>query len=192
MIHLAGTTQLSFLFPAPVPEALAFYGALLGRLTDFLPHISLVQRAGPDAFRMSYRACELGAYSVHISCDVAIERDLQARQIRVVARPLPHPVAAQAGLNATTATGTYRSTSTFFAHEHGCRVEFDLALSGDLPTPYSLRIVPGSVRDALAQTIARRRIHEIAGGFISATRAHFLSQQPSFGASALISATAMP
>lgn len=191
MIHLAGATRLSFLFPAPVPAALAFYGERIERLTDYLPHISLARRAGPGAFRMCYHACELGAYSVHIFCDVAIEKDILGRQIRVVSRPLPHPVRARAGWSSTTASGVYCSTSTFLPHENGTRVEFALSLAGDLPTPHSMRVMPGGVRDAIAQTIARRRIHEIAGGFINATRAEYVAQQAPAGPLALTPATVL-
>ena len=178
MIRLAGATRLSFLFPAPVPAALEFYGQLVSRLTDYLPHISLTRQAGPAAFRMCYQAVELGAYTVHIYCDVAIEQDMERRQIRVLSRPLPDPVRARAGFNATTASGVYHSTSTFYPHEDGTRVDFALALSGDLPTPYSMRIMPGGVCDAIAQSIARRRIQEIARGFIYATRADYQAQPP--------------
>lgn len=162
-MKLAGTTRLSFNFPAQRPLAIAYYRNL-SRLVAFLPHISLVKAYTPDHFRMLYSANEFGAYDIRVLCDVEISvADNMVRLRPSDARPR---IKSRRGLYTTTGKGVYASDSIF--HERGDEtlIEFALQLKADLPTPTSMRMMPGRMADKLANSIAERRIHEIAAGFI--------------------------
>jgi hypothetical protein len=53
------------------------------------------------------------------------------------------------------------------------RIEYELDLQAELPTPLALRVVPGGVLNRISYNITNWRIDEIAGGFIENSIAHF-------------------
>jgi len=164
MIHISGSAQRSFIFPAPLPLAYTFY-ADVGRLLNYLPHISLVRAFGPDSFRLLYHSLELGAYRIRIYADVQTTLE-EGWVIRVHPLRGITPVASKAGFHSATAQGYFSSRSAF--HEEGdqTRIEYSLKLQGKLPTPKGLRFMPGSMVSHIAQSITNMRIREICDGFI--------------------------
>jgi hypothetical protein len=171
MIKLAGSTRRSFLFPAELPLACAYYGDV-ARLLNYLPHICLVRAYGPDRFRLLYSSTELGAYHVRIFADVQTTLD-EDWVLRVHPLNSIPPTDAKASLNSTSAQGYFASTSVFAQAGAETRIEYSLELRAELPTPLGLRVMPGSMVQGIARSIANMRIREISEGFVERTVAAF-------------------
>ena len=171
MIKVRGSVRRSFIFPANLPLAYAYYGDV-ARVLNYLPHICLVRAYGPDRFRLSYSTTELGAYQIHILADVQTTLE-EGWRIRVHPLAGIEPAPARAGLNSTTALGYFQSESVF--HEDGdqTRIEYSLKLQAQLPTPLGLRFMPGRVVDSIARSITGMRIREISEGFIERSLSAF-------------------
>ena len=69
MIKVAGSVHRSFVFPAELPLAYAYY-ADIGRVLSYLPHICVARTYGPDQLRLLYHSTELGLYRIRIFADV--------------------------------------------------------------------------------------------------------------------------
>lgn len=168
MIKIAGSTKRSFVFPAELPIAYAYYSDL-GRILTYLPHISLMRAYAYDQFRVLYNTLEIGAYHIRIFCDLQVillddahERVLQIKPL-TGGRP---PIKPETGFYSTTALGQFSSESVFTADGDQTGIEYNLHLQAKLPTPLGLRLVPGKVVNGIAENIMNKRIHEIAEGFI--------------------------
>jgi hypothetical protein len=164
MIEVTGSSRRSFVFPATLPIAYAYY-ADVGRLLSYLPHICLVRIHGPDQFRVRYSSTEVGVYHICIYADVQATLE-NRRTVRI--DPLNHlsPVQAQAHAHFSVAQGHFSSRSVFQAQGDRTRIEYSLQLGAHLPTPLALRFAPGTVLNRIARGITQMRIHEIAEGFI--------------------------
>ncbi len=166
MITLAGSSCLSFQFPANLPAAFAYY-ARLRRTLALLPHISLVTEYGPLQYRMLYATVELGLYQVCLVCDIQATIDEAENVLRIEPFEGWPPVKASATLSALTAPGYYRSQSRFIPLEaNRTQIDYQLKLDAALPTPLLDRIMPTPVLNGIAHSIAAGRIHEIAHGYI--------------------------
>jgi len=165
MITVAGSANRSFIFPADLPTAYAYYTDL-SRILSYLPHIYIVRTYDDDQLRMCYNTVELGTYKIKIFCDLQADLDAERRALRV--RPLAgvSPVKARSGLRSTTAAGHFVSESLFFEEGNQTRIDYRLELRAKLPTPMGLRFVPGTVINGIASSITNRRIKDIADGFI--------------------------
>jgi hypothetical protein len=165
MIRVAGSYHRSFTFPAELPLAFTYYGDL-GRILPYLPHIFLVQAYRYDRFRMLYSTIELGMYHIRIFCD--LEAQLDEKERALIIRPLggAAPVKRTATVKSATAHGRFSSKSVFHPVDKKTSIEYSLQLKADLPTPYGLRFMPGSMVNRIADNITRWRIREIAEGFI--------------------------
>lgn len=164
MIRVAGAVQRSFVFPAERPLAYAYY-ADIGRVLSYLPHICLVHTYGPDRLRLLYHSTELGIYRIRIFADVhTILEDGCVLHVRPM-DSLP-PVQAQSSADSTTSQGYFTSRSIFHDMGDQTSIEYELQLRANLPTPRSLRLMPGSVVNSIARGITHLRIHEIVEGFI--------------------------
>ena len=164
MINVVGSASRSFVFPADLPMVYAFYGDV-GRLLNYLPHISLVRAYEPDRFRLLYSTTELGTYQIRIFADVQTTLD-KGWVIRVHPLDGMPPVKAETGVNSSTAQGYFTSRSAFKEVGDHTRVEYSLQLRAQLPTPLGLRLMPGMVVDRIAASITHMRIREIVDGFI--------------------------
>jgi hypothetical protein len=164
MINIVGSAHRSFVFPAELPMAYAFYGDV-GRLLNYLPHISLVRAFGPDRFRLLYNSLELGTYRIRIYADVQTTLE-EGWVIRVHYLKGVTPVEATAGLHTATAQGYFSSRSVFHDEGNQTRIEYRLELQGRLPTPLGLRFMPSAMVGRIAQSITNMRIREICDGFI--------------------------
>jgi hypothetical protein len=167
MIQVAGTARRSFLFPADLAVAYAYYGDV-ARLLNYLPHISLVRAYGPDRFRLLYNSTELSAYQIRIFADVQTTLDegwvLQVRPLNGIA-----PVKALAGLHSSSGQGFFSSRSVFREAGDQTRIEYRLQLQAKLPSPLGLRFMPGAMVNRIARSITNMRMREIAEGFIERT-----------------------
>jgi len=166
MIKIAGSARRTFIFPADLPTAYAYYGDV-SRVLTYLPHISLVRAYAYDRFRMLYSTIELGLYHVRIFCDLQTTLSGENRQVIRIG-PLENvpPVRSEAGFHSMTAQGCYSSISTFFEAGDKTRIDYSMSLQATLPTPLGLRFMPGTVLDSIAKSITGSRIHEIASGFV--------------------------
>ena len=164
MIKVAGSARCSFLFPAELPLAYAYY-ADIGRVLRHLPHICLAQTYGPDHLRLLYRSTELGIYRIRIFADVqTVLEDGHVLYVQPV-DSLP-PIQVGGGAQSTTAQGQFASQSVFHDMGSQTEIEYTLRLQADLPKPGGLRVMPSFVVDSIARNITHTRIREIATGFI--------------------------
>jgi hypothetical protein len=171
MIKVTGSSSRSFIFPAELPLAYAYY-ADVSRLLTYLPHISMVRAYAADRFRLLYTSTELGAYHIQIFADV--QTTLEAGWlIRVHPLSGPVPVDSQAGIHASTTQGSFASRSVFKDEGERTRIEYSLQLQAELPTPLGLRLMPGSMVNRIARSITQARIHEIVKGFIERSASAF-------------------
>lgn len=168
MIKIVGSTRRSFIFPAELPAAFAYYSDL-GRILTYLPHISLMRAFAYDQFRVLYNTLELGAYHIRIFCDMHAVLGKEGEWVlRIQPWDGGHPpVRPEAGLSSSTARGYFNSESVFRQVGPGqTEIDYSLQLRSKLPTPLGLRLVPGRVVNHIAESIMTMRIHEIAEGFI--------------------------
>jgi hypothetical protein len=172
MIHISGAARRSFDFAAELPTAFAYYSDV-GRLLHYLPHISLVRDYGRDRFRMLYNTTELGTYKISIFADVQTTLESSGNVIRVSPLDAIKPVRPQAGLHTSTAQGCFASQSVFRRIGGQTRIEYDLQLRCELPTPLGLRLMPAAVVNRVARRITQWRMREIAEGFIARSVAAF-------------------
>ncbi len=182
MIEIKATARRKFLFPANVPQALQFYSDF-PRITQYLPHISLVQSHKDDLpndndspyhdspnfgrYRVLYATTELGAYQVHIFADVETEIDTAAKTLYVRPSNTITPIKSKTTLRSLTAPGSYNSRSIFRDVGDECEVTFIMELSAVLPRPSGLRFMPNAVLNRIADSITNHRMNEIISGFIS-------------------------
>jgi hypothetical protein len=165
MIHISGSVNRTFVFPAPLETAFDFY-ADMERTLGFLTHISLVQHRSERRYRMLYHTTELGVYRINMYCDIEIRLDRNAWTLSILpAKDVP-PVAPEITLYSMAAQGTYSSQSIFTTSGSRTQIEYRLNLDANLPVPFGARLMPTSVTNAIAQNITQWRIHEIAEGFI--------------------------
>lgn len=164
MIRVTGSARRSFVFPAELPLAYAYY-ADIGRVLSYLPHICLVRTYGPDRLRLLYSSTELGIYQIRIFADVQTKledgRVLRIRQLGEVP-----PVKVAASSHSATTQGYFSSLSIFRDEGDKTRIDYSLQLRADLPTPLGLRLMPGRLVDGIARSITNLRIREIVEGFI--------------------------
>ena len=164
MIKVAGSVHRSFVFPAELPLAYAYY-ADIDRVLSYLPHICVARTYGPDRLRLLYHSTELGLYRIRIFADVQTLLE-DGHVLRVRALEGQPPVEAEGGAQSATAQGYFTSKSTFHDAGNQTRVEYKLQLRADLPTPLGLRFMPGLVVGSIARSITNMRIREIVEGFI--------------------------
>jgi hypothetical protein len=183
MIRIEGSTRRSFLFPANLPTAYAYYSDV-SRLLHYLPHISLVRDYGGNSFRMLYSTTELGLYRIGIFWDVQTTLDDRGGVIRVEPLNRIEPVESQVGLHSSTAQGAFSSQSVFHVTGDQTKIEYSIQLHAQLPTPLGLDFMPGVMVDRVAKSITNRRIREIAQGFIERSVAafpHWLDEMQNHG-----------
>jgi hypothetical protein len=167
MIEIKATTRRTFTFPAPVPQALEFFSNFR-RITEFLPHISLVREFEDGRYRLLYSTVELAAYEVHIFADVVTVVDENAQTITVLPAADIKPVKPKARLRSLRASGSYTSQSFFrVAGELESEIEYVMELGANLPRPPGLNLVPGAVLNGIADNITLHRMEEIIDGFIA-------------------------
>ncbi|RMG91925.1 MAG: hypothetical protein D6706_17705 [Chloroflexi bacterium] len=173
MIHITGSIERSFIFPAEPAVALEFYSELT-RLAEFLPHIEMLEAFPDNQARMQYESKELGTYTIQLVCDIQSVVDYENQIITIKpSRPKSAIKARRVGLNATIGQGYFSSESRFIDLGDHTRIEYTLALEAKLPRPRSMRFMPGSAINRIAQAITNGRMHEIANGFIEKSIAAF-------------------
>jgi hypothetical protein len=167
MIEIKATTRRVFLFPAPVPLALDFFGNFR-RVTQFLTHISLVREFEGGRYRLLYSTVELAAYEIHIFADVETEVDRQTQTLTIRPAQGTVPVKSKVRLRSLTAQGSYGSRSIFREAENNhCEIEYIMELGARLPRPSGIRFVPESFISSIADNITHQRMEEIIDGFIT-------------------------
>ena len=174
MIKIAGSVHRSFIFPADLPTAFAFYGDM-SRSLHYPPHISLLHRYDEHTYRMLYSTTELGIYRVRVICDLQVQLDRAGRALRIRSLDPVTPVKSEAGMYSLSGYGQFESESLFTeedldaenlpAGQHTC-IEYRLKLSAGLPVPLGLRLVPVRVIQGIANSIVDWRMAETAEGFI--------------------------
>ena len=186
MITVSGSAQRSFVFPANLPIAYAYFGDVSRNLT-YHPHIYLVRAYGPDRFRLLYSTTELGTYRIRIYADVQTMLE-EGWVIRI--HPLPDipPSETRAKLNSSTTQGYFQSRSVFHDESGQTRIEYNVELRASLPRPLGLRFMPGAMIDRIASGITKHRMREIIEGFIERSVSafpHWLAEMENPGGAAM-------
>jgi hypothetical protein len=165
MIPINCTIRRAYFFPADRVTAFDYYSNL-ARILSFLPHICLVQPYSDYQFRMLYSTLELKAYRIRIFAD--IEADLEADNWSLRVTPMEGTLRVQpkAGVNWAVAQGHFFSCHQFQDAGEETRVEYELSLHANLPTPLGMRFMPGRTVDKIAENITKSRMQEISDGFV--------------------------
>lgn len=166
MISLNGSIRRKFFFPADLLTTLIYFSDL-SRVVYLLPHISLDEEYSNNKVRIRYQTVELGAYTINIFCDLALDIDVDQSTIKVSPLTGYEEVPGDATLNATTGHGYYSSVAKLAAQDGGTAIDYQLQFESKLPRPRGLRMMPKRVVDRIAQSISIGRVEEIADGFMA-------------------------
>lgn len=177
MITLNGSTQRQFSFPDNLAAATRYYRDF-DTILNFLPHITLVQKYGPNRYRALYHTVELGVYRVKIYCDLQVQFDEATHILHVIPLTGLPPVKQSVSVQSLVAQGQFTSQSVFVACGDETRIDYRLGLAAALPKPIGLNLVPDALMNQITHSIADWRIHEIAGGFIERSIAAYQAAKP--------------
>lgn len=183
MIKLDGLAKRTYTFPTDPAIALSYFSNL-NRIAQFLPHISVEEEFGPNKLRMVYQSIELGAYTITIVTDIESRVDEASFTIHTVPLDpdLYDEVWEEATLNTTLGQGQFSSTAVFSPLDDGqTHIDYQLAMTANLPRPRGLRMMPGRVINRIVNSISQGRINEIADGFMTSAIEAFpawLAKQP--------------
>ena len=166
MIRLAGTAKRSFQFPGDIHTAMQFY-VDMGGLFKYLPHITLVKTYAKTKFRVLYSSRELSIYRIQLYCDLHVTLDEETAIIEVGMLDGEKPIKPKAGMHSSRGMAKFNSVSQFKSEGERTRIYYHLNLEGELPKPRAFNLVPDSITNHIAESIANRRIFEIADGFIT-------------------------
>ena len=176
MIRLAGTARRSFLFPSNVHKAMRYY-AHMEHLFEYLPYITLIHSYSKTQFRVLFSSIELNIYQIQLYCDLEVSTDTENKIITVGILTGKQPITPKAGLHSSRGMAKFVSTSEFTPDGENTRIYYHLNLKGELPKPRAFSLVPDSITNHIAENIAKRRIYEIADGFIVGSLADFNNSQ---------------
>ena len=177
MIRLAGSVKRSFLFPSDLQTALSYY-ANMEQLFQYLPHITLIQAYSPTEFQVRYHSTELSIYNIELYCDIEVIMDVNRATVDVITVDSRKPIKPKAGMHSIRGLADYSSLSTFKPEGDCTRIYYHLNLKGSLPKPLALKFVPDTITDHIAESIAQRRIFEIADGFIGGSLKDYGATHP--------------
>ena len=172
MIKIAAKARFSFMFPADRKTTFEFYSDM-GRMSNYLHHIQLVNTLPDFQYRLYYSTVELGTYHIHVYCDVRLDAVPGYHTIRVVPVENLPPVETEVTINATTTRGFYSSEAFFHDEGEETRVEYTLAIQARPPRPKGMRFMPRKMVDKIANNITNHRMREIAEYFIESSLADF-------------------
>jgi len=165
MIHLVGMAKRSYLFPSSLHEAMQHYANMEG-LFKYLPHITLIKTFSANQFRVLFSSTELSIYKIELYCDLEVTIDKESDIITVGLLYGKKPVKAKAGMHSSRGMAKFISTSEFKPQGENTRIYYHLNLIGELPKPRAFSLVPDNITNHIAESITKRRIFEIADGFI--------------------------
>jgi hypothetical protein len=176
MIRLAGTAKRSFLFPGTIQEAMGHY-ALMEDLFKYLPNITLTKAYSKTQFRVLFHSTELGIYKILLYCDLEVTIDTVNNMITVGILNGKKPIKPKAGMHSSLGMAQFVSKSQFVPDGNYTRIYYHLDIKGKLPKPLAFSLVPDNITNYIAESIANRRIFEIADGFIIGSLADFESKK---------------
>ena len=176
MIKVSGSTKRSFLFSGNSHEAIEHYSDMR-RIFSYLKQVTLTKQYSASQFRMMFHSTELSIYTIQFYCDLEVKIDKNNATISV--RPLSgkKPIKPKSGMHSSRGMANYSSTSQFIPDGKFTRVYYQLSLEGKLPKPLAFSLVPDKITNHIAENIAKRRISEIADGFILASLADFAGKK---------------
>ena len=164
-IKIDGFTRRSFIFPAGLERAFAYYSDL-DRIFTWLPHISVIEKYSKDVYRLQYSTMEMGVIRVRIICDIQATLDNETHLLRLLPLERPDQIELNFGLHSIQTQGFYSSESRFTTAGDHTRIDYSLRIQASLPTPMATLYMPSSIRNSVASRITTWRIAEIAEGFI--------------------------
>lgn len=171
MITLDGTIRRNFFFPSDSQTTLRYFSDL-ERVVFFLPHISITETFS-DGLRIRFQTVELGAYTINVFCDLAIEVASDVLSIRVFPLSGMEPVATESTLNSTLGYGYFNSKALLVDDGEGTAIDFHFRFEAKLPRPRGLRMMPKRVVDRIAVGISQGRMEEMIEGFMASALESF-------------------
>jgi len=172
MIKVAGTTKRSFLFSGNTYEAIEYYSDT-GRIFKCLQNITLIKQYSATQFRMMFHSTELSIYTIQLYSDLEVLIDKNNATISIMPFNGKKPIKPKSGMHSSRGMANFSSTSQFIPDGKFTRVYYHLNLDGELPKPLAFSLVPEKITNHIAENIAKRRIADIADGFIIASLADF-------------------
>lgn len=177
MIQVSGNYRRSFQFPADLTTSFNYFSNI-PHILGLIPHISLVQGSRDHHYRMLYHTTELGLYQVKIYCDLRAEVEGGSHTLRIQSQRNGFaPVKTGVSMYALTGIGDYSSLSAFRESGTLTEIDYQLKLEFRVPEPLALRLLPHGAIESVANSIANRRIVEIAEGFIRHSIQDFIQQK---------------
>lgn len=168
MIKITGSIARAFIFPAPIDTTIEYYGNL-ARVTQFMPHINLVEEYKHNEVRILYKTVELGTYTIRIFCDLTANIAPEENRFEILPKVDVPAVESQAHINSATTQGIFTLKASVFELGEQSRVEYEIQLKAELPRPLGMKLMPKMMVNRIAKNIASSRIREIADGFIKAS-----------------------
>lgn len=167
-VEIDGATRRSYLFPATLHRAFAYYSEL-DTLLNCLPHISVVKKYSETGFRLLYSTMELGVYSIRIVCDLEAALDAQTHLLRISPLKGTNQIELIFSLRSIQAQGFYSSESKFIPFGDYTHIDYSLCIQASLPAPLATLYMPPAMQNSIASSITTWRIGEIAEGFIESS-----------------------
>jgi len=164
-VEIDGATRRSFVFPAALDTAFAYYSDL-DTIFTCLPHISVVEKYSEGGFRLLYSTLELGVYNIRIVCDLEADLDAHTHLLRIYPLKGTDQIESIFGLRSIQTQGYYSSESKFIPSGDFTRIDYSLRIQASLPTPLAALSMPPALRNSIASSITTWRIGEIAEGFV--------------------------
>lgn len=165
MITLDGTIRRKFFFPSDSATTLLYFSDL-DRVVFFLPHINIAETY-ENGIRIRFQTVELGAYTINVFCDLAIESTPESLSIRVFPLEGMAPVDSDSTLNSTCGHGYFNSEAVLVDEGDGTAIDFQFRFEAKLPRPRGLRMMPKRVVDRIAVGISQGRMEEMIEGFMA-------------------------
>jgi hypothetical protein len=109
----------------------------------------------------------LSIYKIRLYCNLVVTVDRDNAVITVGNLRDKKVIKPKAGMHSSHGIANFNSTSKFVPVGENTRIYYYLNLQGVLPKPLAFSFVPDNITNHIANSIARRRIYEIADGFIA-------------------------
>jgi len=165
MISIAVSARRVFTLPADLPTSKAHFRDFRQTL-EYLPDLCLIKTYARGRYRILYSAAEGGVYRVDLYSDIQTRFDEAEDTLHVTPLKGIPPVAAKATLGSLTGQGDYSSRLILRSAGAQTNARYEVRITATLPKPVGLNLIPNPAVRLFIERVMRRRIQEIADGFI--------------------------
>lgn len=181
MLKFSGSSDRTFSFPAPRPQAFEFF-AKIERIVSLIADIEItaVSSSDPGVVRLSYTSNEMGVYEVRTICDVLTQIDPKTFEIRLIpasAADFP-PVNGEMTPRRSVSTGEINATLTCM-DDNGetTMIRYQFAMISKVPVVGMMRFVPLRPIEEMVQNLINSRLKEQVDQFINNAIKVYSTQQ---------------